>query len=129
MGAQESIVDSQCSGPPLQRQPSYDRMIRLCVVGCAASTRVDPLINEFIGYGYKESLKTNLMYDFKTHRVTVDGERFKVQVWNVYGVKYYGLSPVLFRAPLVGLMLLYDVGEERSFERAKELITGDIQQV
>ena len=126
MGGRESTVERE---PPLQRQPSYEHLMRLCVVGCAASTNVDPLINEFIGYGYRESLPTNLRYDFKTHRITVDGERVKLQLWNVYGVKYYGLSPVIFRTPLVGLMLLYDVGEERSFEKAKELITVDVKQV
>ena len=134
MGAVQTTVESE---PPLQRQglasmdetlPLFDDPINIFVAGCAASTSVNPLIGKFMGWGYGWSPKSNFKNDFKSHVITVDDERIILQIWNLYGVGYFGLSPIVFRRPRVGLMMLYDVGDERSFERAKQLIT-DAQQV
>ena len=125
MGTRESVVEKR---PQLQRQSSYDHLIRLSVATCAARIQSAAVIDEFVGYGYRERSASTIQCDFQIHRITVDGERVKLQIMNLYVARYRGLSPVLFRSSLVGLMLLYDVEEERSFERAKELIS-DAQQV
>lgn len=125
MGAQESVEERR---PSLECQLSYDRqsshddLIRLYVAGCTASTSVGPLINGFLGFGYRHMQAPNIDSDSRTHSVTVDEETVKLQIWNLYGVGYLGLSPIIFQSHPVGLMVLYDVVEERSFERAKELI-------
>ena len=125
MGTRESVVEKR---PPLQRQSSYDHLVRLSVATCAARIQSAAVIDDFLGYGYRERPASTIQCDFQIHRITVDEERVKLQIMNLYVARYIGLSPVLFRSPLVGLMLLYDVEEERSFERAKELIS-DTQQV
>ena len=142
MGARESTLERE---PSLPRQgstsmnesqssyddsmePAYDDSISLFVAGCAASTSVNPLIGKFMGCGYGRSPTSNLESDFKIHQITVDDKTIELRLWNLYGVGYFGLSPIVFRRPHIGLMMLYDVGDERSFERAKQLIT-DAQKV
>ena len=91
------------------------------MAGCAATTLTDPLICKFLRGGCVKNAKNPV--------VTVDEERINLDIWNLHEAGRFGLPSVVFGSEFVGLMLLYDVGEASSFERAKKLITVDVQQV
>ena len=118
MGAHESVEPDPFVRP-------YDREVKLVVAGCSWSTMPDHLINRFLGYGYKPTPISNLKCEFRSHTLSVDGKRVRLQIWDISTYVRFGpLSPSHFRGRHVGFMLLYDVGNEKSFEIAKELATS-----
>ena len=106
-------------------RPPNRRKVRIVVIG-PRTTEPEHLISIFCGQGY---VPRPIGVDINIHSVGIDEEIVRLQVWDksVEVIRLRIISSALFSSPRVGLMVLYDVRDEHSFERAKELITIDLQ--
>merc|ERR1712038_2057685 len=80
------------------------------------------LMYRFVDNTYDTSLTTTIGIDFKIKTIDLDGKRIKLQIWDTAGQeRYKNLTQNYYRGAH-GVMLVYDVTDEQSFEDVKTWI-------
>ena len=101
-------------------------LIRISVVGITWTTDPGHHINVFCGRPYgPRPVYSSARVDFDDRYVNIDEESVCLQINDNSGKKFfphlvsYSINPAFHE----GLMVLYDVTDEHSFEEAKDLVT------
>lgn len=109
---------------------SDDPTLRVVVAGASWATEPGHLMNQFKGIGYLPEPRCGYEGGFKRKctisHVEIDGETLVLQIWDgTLGERDQFMR--ILKEDHVGLMLLYDVRENCTFERVKKYATIDIR--
>lgn len=109
---------------------SDDPTLRVVVAGASWATEPGHLMNQFKGIGYLPEPRCGYEGGFKRKctisHVEIDGETLVLQIWDgTLGERDQFMR--ILKEDHVGLMLLYDVRDNCTFERVKKYATIDIR--
>ena len=63
--------------------------------------------------------KTHARIDFKIKKVLLDGQSVKLQIWDTAGQERFRTITASYYRGAMGILLVYDVGDRRSFESVR----------
>ena len=70
---------------------------------------------------FTPSFITTIGIDFKIRTIDLDGKRVKLQIWDTAGQERFRTITTAYYRGAMGILLVYDVTDERSFESALSL--------
>ncbi|CAG8807011.1 6100_t:CDS:2, partial [Racocetra persica] len=75
------------------------------------------LLLRFSDDSFTPSFITTIGIDFKIRKIELDGKRIKLQIWDTAGQERFRTITTAYYRGAVGLLLVYDVTDERSFNK------------
>ena len=73
----------------------------------------------FCDDSFTPSFITTIGIDFKIRIVDLDGKRIKIQIWDTAGQERFRTITTAYYRGAMGIMLVYDVTDERSFNNIR----------
>ena len=123
-----SLLDNRPSyaAPQQQQQPQQqtrtsianDRMphqIKLLLIGDSGVGKSCCLLR-FSEDSFTPSFITTIGIDFKIRTIELDGKRVKLQIWDTAGQERFRTITTAYYRGAMGILLVYDVTDQRSFE-------------
>lgn len=80
------------------------------------------LLLRFCDDSFTPSFITTIGIDFKIRIVDLEGRRIKVQIWDTAGQERFRTITTAYYRGAMGIMLVYDVTDERSFNNVRNWI-------
>lgn len=77
------------------------------------------LLLRFCDNSFTPSFITTIGIDFKIRTMEVDGERVKLQIWDTAGQERFRTITTAYYRGAMGILLVYDVTDERSFNNIR----------
>lgn len=77
------------------------------------------LLLRFCDDSFTPSFITTIGIDFKIRIVDMDGKKLKVQIWDTAGQERFRTITTAYYRGAMGIMLVYDVTDERSFNNIR----------
>ncbi len=68
---------------------------------------------------FTPSFITTIGIDFKIRTIELDGKRVKLQIWDTAGQERFRTITTAYYRGAMGILLVYDVTDERSFNSMK----------
>ncbi|CAG8569326.1 13293_t:CDS:2 [Acaulospora morrowiae] len=93
------------------KSAAYDYLIKLLLIGDSGVGK-SCLLLRFSDDSFTPSFITTIGIDFKIRTIELDGKRIKLQIWDTAGQEPY------YRGAM-GILLVYDVTDERSFNNIR----------
>ncbi|XP_044010087.1 ras-related protein Rab-8B-like [Aphidius gifuensis] len=78
------------------------------------------ILSSFSQNGYQESNLSTIGIDFKVRVIEIDEKKIKLQVWDTAGQERFKSITTAYYRGAHGIILVYDVTDEKSFENIKE---------
>jgi len=100
------------------RNASYDFLVKLLVIGDSGVGK-SCLLLRFSDDSFTASFITTIGIDFKIKTVEVDGKRIKLQIWDTAGQERFRTITTAYYRGAMGILLVYDVTDERSFQNIR----------
>lgn len=117
----------------------YDHLLKLLVIGDSGKRECNErdcmyIITVSLGVGksclllrfcddsFTPSFITTIGIDFKIRIVDLDGKKLKVQIWDTAGQERFRTITTAYYRGAMGIMLVYDVTDERSFNNIRNWI-------
>lgn len=99
------------------RSPSrqYDLIMKLLLVGDSGVGK-SCLLLRFVEDKFNPSFITTIGIDFKIRTIESKGKRIKLQVWDTAGQERFRTITTAYYRGAMGIVLIYDVTDSRSFE-------------
>lgn len=122
-----SIVDNRVSyaGPPPAQPQQQQRssttndgmphQIKLLLIGDSGVGKSCCLLR-FSEDSFTPSFITTIGIDFKIRTIELDGKRVKLQIWDTAGQERFRTITTAYYRGAMGILLVYDVTDQRSFE-------------
>ena len=81
-------------------------------------------MNLGISYTYNANFKKKLIsgIDFKIRTIELDGKKIKLQIWDTAGQERFRTITTAYYRGAMGIMLVYDITNEKSFDNIKNWI-------
>ncbi|KAH6917710.1 rab-type small GTP-binding protein [Coprinopsis sp. MPI-PUGE-AT-0042] len=116
--------------------PHYDFLIKLLLIGDSGMTahsnvlelgwltfwdrcrQILPLTS-FLCDAWTPSFITTIGIDFKIRTIELDGKRIKLQIWDTAGQERFRTITTAYYRGAMGILLVYDVTDERSFNNIR----------
>src|SRR5437588_7884235 len=73
------------------------------------------LLLRFCDNSFTPSFITTIGIDFKIRTMELDGQRVKLQIWDTAGQERFRTITTAYYRGAMGILLVYDVTDERSF--------------
>ena len=70
---------------------------------------------------FTPSFITTIGIDFKIRTIELDGKRVKLQIWDTAGQERFRTITTAYYRGAMGILLVYDVTDERSFNSTRRL--------
>lgn len=80
------------------------------------------LLLRFCDNSFTPSFITTIGIDFKIRTMEIDGERVKLQIWDTAGQERFRTITTAYYRGAMGILLVYDVTDERSFNNIRNWI-------
>jgi Ras-related protein Rab-8A len=80
------------------------------------------LLLRFCDDSFTPSFITTIGIDYKIRTVEVNGKRIKLQIWDTAGQERFRTITSAYYRGAMGIMLVYDVSDERSFNNIRNWI-------
>ncbi|THH17201.1 hypothetical protein EW146_g3565 [Bondarzewia mesenterica] len=97
--------------------PHYDFLIKLLLIGDSGVGK-SCLLLRFCDDAWTPSFITTIGIDFKIRTIELDGKRIKLQIWDTAGQERFRTITTAYYRGAMGILLVYDVTDERSFNSA-----------
>ncbi|EEB05417.1 GTPase Ypt2 [Schizosaccharomyces japonicus yFS275] len=97
---------------------SYDYLIKLLLIGDSGVGK-SCLLLRFSEDSFTPSFITTIGIDFKIRTIELDGKRIKLQIWDTAGQERFRTITTAYYRGAMGILLLYDVTDEKSFENIR----------
>jgi len=94
--------------------PHYDILIKLLLIGDSGVGK-SCLLLRFCDDSWTPSFITTIGIDFKIRTIELDGKRIKLQIWDTAGQERFRTITTAYYRGAMGILLVYDVTDERSF--------------
>ncbi|OHE95210.1 Ras family protein [Colletotrichum orchidophilum] len=96
---------------------NYDFLIKLLLIGDSGVGKSCCLLR-FSEDSFTPSFITTIGIDFKIRTIELDGKRVKLQIWDTAGQERFRTITTAYYRGAMGILLVYDVTDERSFNIA-----------
>ena len=111
----------------MARNASYDFLIKLLLIGDQGVGK-SSLLLRFSDDSFTTSFITTIGIDFKIKTIELDGKRIKLQIWDTAGAERFRTITAAYYRGTMGILLVYDVTEERSFQSIRNHWIRSIEQ-
>jgi len=103
------------------KPPAYDYLIKLLLIGDSGVGK-SCLLLRFSEDSFIPSFITTIGIDFKIRTVELDGKRIKLQIWDTAGQERFRTITTAYYRGAMGILLVYDVTDEKSFSNIRNWI-------
>lgn len=97
---------------------SYDMIMKLLLVGDSGVGK-SCLLLRFVEDKFNPSFITTIGIDFKIRTIESNGKKIKLQVWDTAGQERFRTITTAYYRGAMGIVLIYDVTDARSFENVE----------
>jgi Ras-related protein Rab-8A len=100
---------------------AYDYLIKLLLIGDSGVGK-SCLLLRFSDDSFTPSFITTIGIDFKIRTIELDGKRIKLQIWDTAGQERFRTITTAYYRGAMGILLVYDVTDEKSFGNIRNWI-------
>lgn len=100
---------------------TYDYLFKLLLIGDSGVGKTCILFR-FSEDTFNATFISTIGIDFKIKTIELDGKKIKLQIWDTAGQERFRTITTAYYRGAMGIMLVYDVTNERSFENIKNWI-------
>lgn len=100
---------------------SYDYLFKLLLIGDSGVGKTSILF-KFSEDTFSPAFISTIGIDFKIRTIDVDGKKIKLQVWDTAGQERFRTITTAYYRGAMGIMLVYDVSNLKSFENISNWI-------
>merc|ERR1711939_341496 len=97
---------------------NYDFLIKLLLIGDSGVGK-SCLLLRFSEDSFTSSFITTIGIDFKIRTIDLDGKRVKLQIWDTAGQERFRTITTAYYRGAMGILLVYDVTDEKSFNNIR----------
>lgn len=97
---------------------NYDFLIKLLLIGDSGVGKSCCLLR-FSEDSFTPSFITTIGIDFKIRTIDLDGKRVKLQIWDTAGQERFRTITTAYYRGAMGILLVYDVTDQKSFDNIK----------
>ncbi|KAM9814412.1 ras-related protein Rab-8B-like isoform 2-T2 [Syngnathus typhle] len=120
--AQHSQLLTQISSRFLRAMAkTYDYLFKLLLIGDSGVGKTC-LLFRFSEDSFNTTFISTIGIDFKIRTIELDGKRVKLQIWDTAGQERFRTITTAYYRGAMGIMLVYDISNEKSFENIKNWI-------
>jgi len=112
---------AQTPHPPAGGKQAYDYLIKLLLIGDSGVGK-SCLLLRFSDDSFTPSFITTIGIDFKIRTIELDGKRIKLQIWDTAGQERFRTITTAYYRGAMGILLVYDVTDEKSFGNIRNWI-------
>lgn len=102
---------------------NYDYLIKLLLIGDSGVGK-SCLLLRFSEDSFTPSFITTIGIDFKIRTIELDGKRIKLQIWDTAGQERFRTITTAYYRGAMGILLVYDVTDEKSFNNVRTWISN-----
>lgn len=99
-------------------QQSYDMLAKMLLIGDSGVGK-SCLLLRFCDDAWTPSFITTIGIDFKIRTTELEGKRIKLQIWDTAGQERFRTITTAYYRGAMGILLVYDVTDERSFNNIR----------
>eukprot|EP01099_Mayorella_cantabrigiensis_P000864 TRINITY_DN1367_c0_g1_i1.p1 TRINITY_DN1367_c0_g1~~TRINITY_DN1367_c0_g1_i1.p1 ORF type:complete len:234 (-),score=64.75 TRINITY_DN1367_c0_g1_i1:264-908(-) len=107
--------------PSSGKSAAYDYLIKLLLIGDSGVGK-SCLLLRFSDDSFTPSFITTIGIDFKIRTIELDGKRIKLQIWDTAGQERFRTITTAYYRGAMGILLVYDVTDEKSFQNIRNWI-------
>jgi len=107
--------------PSSSKSAAYDYLIKLLIIGDSGVGK-SCLLLRFSDDSFTPSFITTIGIDFKTRTIELEGKRIKLQIWDTAGQERFRTITTAYYRGAMGILLVYDVTDEKSFNNIRNWI-------
>ncbi|EIW72691.1 hypothetical protein TREMEDRAFT_58860 [Tremella mesenterica DSM 1558] len=96
----------------------YDFLIKLLLIGDSGVGK-SCLLLRFCDDAWTPSFITTIGIDFKIRTIELDGKKIKLQIWDTAGQERFRTITTAYYRGAMGILLVYDVTDEKSFSNIR----------
>jgi len=100
---------------------SYDYLFKLLLIGDSGVGKTCVLFR-FSEDAFNSTFISTIGIDFKIRTIELDGKKIKLQIWDTAGQERFRTITTAYYRGAMGIMLVYDLTNEKSFENIKNWI-------
>merc|ERR1712199_120268 len=116
---------SRESPTPLSRMAAnkspYDMLIKLLLIGDSGVGK-SCLLCRYSDDVFNNNFITTIGIDFKIRTIELDGKKIKLQIWDTAGQERFRTITTAYYRGAMGILLVYDVTDEKSFGNIRNWI-------
>lgn len=100
---------------------NYDFLFKLLLIGDSGVGKTCVLFR-FSEDAFNSTFISTIGIDFKIRTIELDGKKIKLQIWDTAGQERFRTITTAYYRGAMGIMLVYDITNERSFDNIKNWI-------
>lgn len=100
---------------------TYDYLFKLLLIGDSGVGKTC-LLFRFSEDAFNTTFISTIGIDFKIRTIELNGKRIKLQIWDTAGQERFRTITTAYYRGAMGIMLVYDITSEKSFENIKNWI-------
>lgn len=100
---------------------TYDYLFKLLLIGDSGVGKTC-LLFRFAEDSFNNSFISTIGIDFKIRTIDLDGKKIKLQIWDTAGQERFRTITTAYYRGAMGILLVYDITNEKSFENIKNWI-------
>ncbi|GAM19695.1 hypothetical protein SAMD00019534_028700 [Acytostelium subglobosum LB1] len=114
-------MSTTASNTPSSKSAAYDHLIKLLLIGDSGVGK-SCLLLRFSEDSFTPSFITTIGIDFKIRTIELEGKRIKLQIWDTAGQERFRTITTAYYRGAMGILLVYDVTDEKSFGNIRNWI-------
>uniref|UniRef100_A0A8C9G1Y5 small monomeric GTPase n=1 Tax=Pavo cristatus TaxID=9049 RepID=A0A8C9G1Y5_PAVCR len=115
-----SAAPSGC-GARAKMAKTYDYLFKLLLIGDSGVGKTC-LLFRFSEDAFNTTFISTIGIDFKIRTIELDGKKIKLQIWDTAGQERFRTITTAYYRGAMGIMLVYDITNEKSFDNIKNWI-------
>ncbi|XP_042185044.1 ras-related protein Rab-8A isoform X2 [Oncorhynchus tshawytscha] len=100
---------------------TYDYLFKLLLIGDSGVGKTCVLFR-FSEDAFNSTFISTIGIDFKIRTIELDNKKIKLQIWDTAGQERFRTITTAYYRGAMGIMLVYDITNEKSFENIKNWI-------
>ncbi|XP_075388459.1 ras-related protein Rab-8B [Tenrec ecaudatus] len=100
---------------------TYDYLFKLLLIGDSGVGKTC-LLFRFSEDAFNTTFISTIGIDFKIRTIELDGKKIKLQIWDTAGQERFRTITTAYYRGAMGIMLVYDITNEKSFDNIKNWI-------
>ncbi|XP_062998934.1 ras-related protein Rab-8B-like isoform X3 [Elgaria multicarinata webbii] len=102
---------------------TYDYLFKLLLIGDSGVGKTC-LLFRFTEDDFNNTFISTIGIDFKIRTIELDGKKIKLQIWDTAGQERFRTITTAYYRGAMGIMLVYDITNEKSFDNIENWITN-----
>ena len=99
-------------------KPAYDYLMKVLLIGDSGVGKTCLLLR-FSDDTFTPNFITTIGIDFKIRTIELEGKKVKLQIWDTAGQERFRTITTAYYRGAMGILLVYDVTDEKSFENIR----------